>query len=254
MILKPFFCFGSRSSKELGLSIESKQIYTGGTAEIDELLLPGRDGSYLDHKNRRNNTEVVYETYLKAERPEELLRMTTEVNRWLLSQPGQYRRLEDTYDPDHYRKAAITESLEIEQVTKRFARQSVVFTCLPYRYRKSGEHPISFDKTIVLQNDTGFPALPALEIEVTASQYSFVTVRIDYDLADGASPYAQTWETKTGGTLLLDSEAQEARLTSGAVLYLQAERFPTLRPGENTITVSGSGITGCQITPHWREL
>lgn len=253
-ILKPYFTFGSRSGKALGLSIERKQIYTAGTAEIDTLSLPGQDGSYLDYQNRRNNTEVVYETYLKAEHPQDLLRMTTELNRWLLSSPGQYRRLEDTYDPDHYRMAAIVDGIDIEQVTPRFTRQNVVFTCLPYRYRKSGEHPISFENTLVLQNDTGFSALPLLEVEVTAGQYSMVTVRVDYDLTAGSSPYAQTWETPTGGAFLLDTQAQEATLTNSTVLFLQAERFPLLLPGKNTVTVSGSGITGCKLTPHWREL
>lgn len=252
-ILKPYFSFGDRTSLDLRLSIESKDIFDGAADEVDTLSLPGRDGAFLDSKSRSENTEITYETFLKAEHPDELPLMTTELKRWLLSSPGQYRRLEDTYDPDHYRMAAVLGGLSIEQAGRRFTRQSVTFSCHPYRYRKSGEHPFSFESGLTLQNDTGFTALPTFQIKVTASSNAFVTFRIDYDLSLGLSPYTQSFDTPTGGTLTLDSETCECTLNSGNLLYLAPERFPKLHPGKNTITVTGYGITARTLTPHWRE-
>lgn len=255
-ILKPYFTFGDRSSLDLALGIENKDIYSGAADEVDTLTLPGRDGYYLDSKNRAENTEIIYETFLKAETPDELLTRTTELKRWLLSSPGQYRRLEDTYDPDHYRMAAVLGGLNITPAGKRFTRQDITFSCDPYRYRKSGEQPITFESTLTLQNDTGFTALPQLLITVKKSSggLCFVTVRIDYELSLGLSPYAQTLEPEKSGTLSIDSTEQEATLSAGNLYYLCPAAFPVLHPGVNTITVSGSGITSCRLIPNWREL
>ena len=53
-----------------------------------------------------DNARVSYETFLKVAEPWDFPQWTGAVKGWLLGKPGQYLRLEDDYDLDHYRLAA----------------------------------------------------------------------------------------------------------------------------------------------------
>ena len=90
-----------------------------------------------------DNARVSYETFLKVAEPWDFPQWTGAVKGWLLGKPGQYLRLEDDYDLDHYRLAAYTSGLDWTQDWKRFARATIEFSCKPYRYLKSGEEQVS---------------------------------------------------------------------------------------------------------------
>lgn len=249
-ILKPFFVFGGVSSKSMCLTIEDKDILSGAEADVTEYEIPGRDGTVFESNGRYNNIEIAYETYLKVAEQEDLPRFTGELKRWLLSGPGEYRRLEDTYDPDHYRIATVQGGLKIEQAGRRFTRQSILFSCKPFRYRKSGERKIKIGDGLTLQNDTGFTARPKIEINMQGS--GLVLIRVE---GESGTPYATSIETTGAQRLILDSASEEA-LQSGntTTSYIPLDTFPELRPGKNRIIISGAKITSAQITPCWREL
>lgn len=249
-VLKSFFTFGGVSSKDLSLTIEEKDILNCAEADVNGYEIPGRDGVVFESNRRYRNVEITYETYLKVSEKEDLARFTGDIKRWLLSRPGAYRRLEDTYDPDHYRMAAVVGPLEIEESGERFTRQSITFTCKPFRYRKAGEMKIIIGNGITLQNDTGFDALPLFEITMKNSG----TVTISVESESGAR-YEETITAKSASRITVDSEIGEAEQSrTEAVLFFTLDNFPRLLPGKNTITVTGANVASAQITPRWREL
>lgn len=249
-ILKPFFVFGGVSSKSMSITIEEKDILSGAEADVTEYEIPGRDGTVFERNGRYRNIEIIYETYLKVAEKEDLPRFAGELKRWLLSRPGEYRRLEDTYDPDHYRMAAVQGGVKIEPAGRKFTRQSIMFSCKPFRYRKSGERKLAIGNGLILQNDTGFAALPKIEINTQGA--GLVSLHME---SESGTPYTASFEIAGARHLLLDSESKEAvQSDSEATVYLPVDSFPELQPGRNSITISGANITSAQIVPCWREL
>lgn len=249
------FSFGDTSSLSREIYIERKNILGSATPDLEEYEVPGRDGT-LYHWNRRfQNITVEYDTFLKVPEPEDLPRFTGDLKRWLLARPGEYLRLTDTYDPDHFRLAVYAGGLDIDNETRRFTRQTVSFSCLPYRYRKAGETALNLGTTGTLFNDTGFPALPLLRITFLKGNLPPTTqIRIDH--ADGTA-YVQDLDclAEEQSVAILDSEKQLIFDESGEIAaYNTLSSFPVLQPGENKITVTGERVTSVAITPRWREL
>lgn len=61
------------------------------------------------------------------------------------------------------------------------------------------------------------------------------------------------------GGIILDSELGECfnldeTQLKNSVVTLMDEDFPTLQPGTNIISWTGTGVTGITITPRWRDL
>ena len=62
-----------------------------------------------------------------------------------------------------------------------------------------------------------------------------------------------------GGGVILDSELGECfnldeTQLKNSVVTLMDDDFPTLAPGANIISWTGTGVTGITITPRWRDL
>ena len=265
ILLKKLFVFGGRSelsdqqvgrcSLELGLTVERKDTLGGAESDLLEYEVPGRDGTVFVPRNRRKNVTVVYETYLKAPGKRDIPQYVGDIKRWLLAEPGKYRKLEDSYDPDHYRWAVYRGGFNAEEVIRGYTRQAIAFSCLPYRYRKVGDRELHVNQgqSIVLYNDTGFEALPLIQVELSTGTIANVTVRYG---ASGGESVIVTNIPKDVSRVLLWSENKELQLfsTSGEERFAAIDRFPVLYPGKNTLTVVGGRVTGAAIRPLWREL
>ena len=261
-ILNSFY-FDGISSWEQGLVIESKSILNGPEPRLQEWEVPGRDGAEYLFEGYRN-VEVSYTTFLKACREEELPQRAGALKAWLLGKPGEYLRLEDVYDPDHYRLASYGGGLDFENHWKLFARQTAAFSCKPYRYLRAGENRLSsqMDSSgrrhlLTAFNPTGFASLPVVELYLGES-FSGGAVDLQGEYEDG-SVYEQTLTgipvRLLGTVLYLDCERQLIRDSLGELVQSgELEEFPTLLPGKTQLTVSGSGLSGFGVVPRWREL
>lgn len=253
------FYFSGVSSVERGIVVERRSILNGPEPDLQEYAIPGRDGAVYFSNNRRKNVEISYETFLRVPRVWNLDPWLTSLKSWLLASPGEYFRLEDDFDPGHYRMAAYIGGLEIDHSWQRLSRQTVPFTCLPYRYLKDGDALIGgrLGLTVTACNPTRFPSLPQIVVVMGASAPSSFRLQIDYE--DGT----RYVETVTGilpdsYAVLIDSAAQIIRNGSSdgepMLTTAELEVFPTLKPGVNTITVTGDGLSSVGVYPKWREL
>lgn len=254
-ILNSFY-FDGISSRERGLVIESKSVLNGPEPRLQEWDVPGRDGTAYLFEGYQN-VEVSYTTFLKACREEELPQRAGALKAWLQGKPGEYLRLEDDYDPDHYRLATYGGGLDFDSRWKLFARQTATFSCKPYRYLRAGEHRLSSrGNTLTVFNPTEFEALPVMELYLGENFSGDVVLQAEYE--DG-SVYEQTLTgipARLAGTVLyLDCERQLIRDSLGELVQSgELEEFPTLLPGKTQLTVSGSGLSGFGVVPRWREL
>ena len=255
-----YFSFNEVSSLEYNLVIESKSILNAPEPDLQSYQIPGRDGNLYISNNRWNGVQVSYDTFLRVHNQDDIQAYLASVKNWLMAQPGEYLRLEDTYDLDHYRLGTYVTGLEVENSWRWFTRQTIQFECLPYRYLRTGDDSLtSSGDPLTVYNPTGFTALPQLTIYFGARLDDSYTIKIQDE--DGDAYYQQTLTgvpaSLSYSDLIIDSQNQEIRDSTGALVpTADVDLFPYLKPGTSTISVTPDALsqTRFAFTPHWREL
>ena len=161
---------------------------------------------------------------------------------WLHSASG-YARLEDTYEPDHYRMAYYSESLSIENLFNEAGKATLNFVCKPQRYLKSGETPVTFTAAGIIQNGTGFASSPILKVTTNNTQGSVSIGNHSITIKAGAGT----------DPITIDCELQDAwsgTTNKNSYIVLTNGEFPTIDPGIQTVTFDG-GVQSVEVTPRW---
>ncbi|MBQ8579349.1 MAG: hypothetical protein IJ448_01490 [Oscillospiraceae bacterium] len=243
MVMRDGFTFGAKSTKDFSMHAEKYPAIGGPQRKRTTVSVAGRNGDLHYTENAFQNYAQSYDCYFHGEQsaPE----MAHAVKAWLLGS-GAYQRLEDPYDPDHFRLATFAGPLDIENQFNRYGRCVVNFDCAPQAFLKSGEFPESFTAAGELLNPTAFTALPLITLYGTGAgtlTVGGVTVTI-HEIED---------------EMILDCEMQNAyRQTDDNAVEnmnscIYAPEFPALAPGSNIISWTGD-ITGVKIIPRWWEL
>ena len=252
------FFFDEVTSRDYNLVIESKSILNAPEPDLQEYEIPGRDGTVFISNNRRRNVDISYTTFLRVPIQEDIQPYVTSIKNWLLAKPGQYLRLEDTYDLEHYRLATYRQGLDFEHTWRWYTRQTATFSCKPYRYLRDGDNRVTASAgQAVVYNPTMFDALPEIYLYLGQNYGGSSNITITYE--DGTK-YEQTVSGITrqyvGTNVILDAENQVVKAEFPEALINTAELavFPSLKPGTNTISITGGGMSGFAVVPHWREL
>ena len=245
-VLRSYLRFDGKDSRDFGLSIEQPEITKKPKRKVNRISVPGRSGDYLDDEGAYENAEVSYRVWCRKEERDRVLLSVDEVAKWL--SPADYRVLSDSYDPDYFRLAACLEPIDTEIIVRRFARQTLVFTCDPYKYSWAGNQMLRFRGTEAkLYNKEGYESLPLIRVygagsitlTVNGKNWTLSNVATSIDL-DSAS--MRTTDGLTGAA------ADHKKTGSG---------YPVLVPGENTLSIAGvSGGIADQIgiVPRWRRI
>ena len=236
------FIFNGVGSASMGLAITGSGTYNAPERDLEIIQIPGRNGDLVvDHK-RYKNILVSYPVSIC----DDFASYAEGVRSWLLSSGG-YQRLEDDYDPDHFRMALYKGPLNFTAGFQNLTGEaSITFDCKPQRFLKSGEQPIVLNAEDWILNPTAFPALPLITVYGTGpgtlhvGDYTVEILQID-DL------------------LTLDSETEDAYKDNvGAVRryqndYISAPYFPELASGASRVYWTGD-LTGVEIIPRWWRL
>lgn len=241
-----FFSYQKKDSRDFGLRIESKKVLSAPSFNQKFVEIPGRDGRLLLPGGEFSNAEIVFTCFVIAKDGDELMQRIKDIKAWLLQKPDRYHRLENSYEKEFFRKAVFTSKLDIEEEMKKIGRMTLTFSCLPYRYLKSGEtqERVSLPSAAI-HNPMEISSLPEFKIQGTGS-LSFILQN-----REGLFPFELKGD---GKEITIDSErmlvfsADENR--SGS---FKAPLFPFLAPGDNRIETS-QNITEFLIRPNWRCL
>lgn len=236
------FWFDHQCCSDFGLIASGSGTFGAPQRDVDIVSVVGRNGDLIIDNGRYKNITVSYPVFIR----ENFAERAQAARSWLLSKDG-YKRLEDNYDPHHYRLAAFAGPIDFDmKFLNRIGEATLKFNCKPQRFLKQGEHPVSLLSGAVLHNPTAFTALPLITVYGAAAGdliIGGITVQIK-ELTD---------------QITLDCELQDAyrHVGDGAPENkngcIYAPEFPVLQPGDNLIVYSG-GITGVTITPRWWEL
>lgn len=129
--------YNGKNSLELGVYTTGSGSFDAAELDVDKYEIPGRNGDLILSNNRYKNIEITYPAFI----PKAFMDKVQNVRNWLRSS-RIYARLEDTYDPDHYRLGIPTgvQSFSPEHRNDG-ANFEMTFDCKPQRFLKAGETP-----------------------------------------------------------------------------------------------------------------
>ena len=238
-----YFEYKGIRSSDMGIRIESKNVFSGPEYEMDFLSIPGRDGDLIADGGRFPNIQVTYTVFIPAKTPSELANKITAVKNWLYSGLNSYHTLSDTYDTAFFRYGVFAGKLDIEDELTRIGLCTISFSCRPFRYTEVGTASITLSASgDVVSNPYPFSSKPYLRIEGDGEG----TLTIQSETVN------TTWNfTDIDEYVEVDSEQmnfyKDTELKNDTV---SGSGFPLLYPGENTISYSG-GITAVTVIPRW---
>lgn len=241
-----YFEYNGIRSTDLGVRIQSKNIYSSPKFDLSFIAVPGRDGELLSSNHRYPNTEVSYTCFVAAKTIQELSDKLTAIKGWLYAEPDAYHPLTDSYEPGFVRKAIFNNKLDITDQCRKLGVFTVHFSCYPYRYLLSGQSVQTFSaSSFTLTNPYPFQAKPYIKINGSGS--GTLTIQ------SGSSNKIWRFSTLNGYT---ECDSELMNFYHGTTLKndtVEGDGFPIFYNGVNTITFSG-GITSIEIIPRWRTL
>ena len=242
-VSKHNFMFGAVDSADYNVLIGGDAVYDSPPRDVEQVEVPGRNGTITIDHGRFDNYELSYQAYIYVGGLHLFSEIVNRFRNALASQKG-YQRLWDSFNPGQYRLAQFVNGFDAKpMMNNTVAELELKFNCKPQRFLLSGDESIDWTSSGTLENPTPFEALPNLlvygsgqltiegnTITVGSSQSRIVT--IDSELME-------CYEIVGSGLVPLNS-----------VVSFSTGEFPVLQPGLNHITL-GSGITQIKIVPHW---
>ena len=208
-------------------------------AERGELVqVPGRSGYLWASDDAYNNvlTRVQCQTTDEAD--------MAAIGAWLRG-AGELRFSDD---PGRFYRARVTKEFSRSAAMNRFVNQefTVTFDCQPFLYHTDVEDVEITASPYTITNPGTYKSAP--KIKITGTGDVTLTIGTQIVLITGVE-----------GGVIIDSELGDCfNLTESALLNdkvsLLDEDFPTLAPGDNIISWTGTGVTKVTITPRWRDL
>lgn len=237
--MEKYLYFNGHSSDEYFCHIEHKPEIPVPEAKYEEYEVPGRNGKLHADLGYYDNITVTYQLYFHGKNPTAEDART--VKKWLAGTPGAHQ-LSDGYDPSFFYFATAKPG-SISNILNKYGRLSVDFDCDPRHFLVSGYQAAALENGQTLLNPLDQVALPYLEITGNGAEGRVVVNGVEF----AAMPPADR-------VLYADCENWDAYVTGGTnANTLVGGTWPTLRPGENTISWSG-GVTGVTLTPRWWTL
>lgn len=232
--------YNGRSSKEIGLEVETFPSYQAPRRKYETIHVPGRNGDLLLDEGSWENTTRSYEVSIGSFR-RHYYEMMNAVSEWLHSS-YTYARLEDSYEPEYYRLGVYLEETSMSNIFNHGGKGRIDFNCKPQRFLKIGDYATVVTKDTIIQNPTRYESLPIIKVYGTGSG----TLEV-------GDCYIQI--TDIGNEIIIDSEIQDAYLgdqNKNQVISIP-KGFPQLSTGQTKISFSG-GISKVEVIPKWFTL
>lgn len=236
------FVFGGESSLDYGLYITESGVFGAPERSITEQNVPGRNGAILIDDGYYKPRAVKYKVWLDSPAASDRAALSRRVAAWLLSNPGEYRELYDSYDPDYCKIAYYSGGIDMDASDAPILQQTLAFSCKPYQYLRSSLRLRQLVNGETLVNPHRFPAAPY--IKITGSGDITLSVGNNSWLLSGVDGYieldSERMSTYKGTQLLNDHKSGTG--------------YPTLAVGHTGIRWSGGTVQKIEIMPRWCTL
>ena len=227
--------FNSINSLAYGVYISGTGVFNAPARDREMIKVPGRNGAIIIDHGRYENIEITYPAFIIKDLAEKVRIFANK-----LLEPVDYVRLEDTYNPDEFRLAVLSQGMDVNPVSWLAAGSfDLIFNCRPERFLKSGESVTTLTAGGTISNPTDMPSKPLIRVTGAGT----ITVNgTAIEIASHSLSYID-----------IDCDLQEAYCgATNANQYITALEFPTLDSGANSVALSG--VTKVEITPRWWQL
>lgn len=228
--------FNGKALSDFNAFWDGSQVFVKPERSVEKIEIMGKSGDLTIDNGRFTNLPLSFNCFIR----DHFIENYEELMNYLYSQKG-YQRLETSTEPDVYRMAQYNEANEPNTgAFLKYGSFTLEFDCMPQKWLKLGEIPISVSGTQVVLNPTRQEAKPLIMVTGTG------TFRINTDTC--------TLDTNTG-TTYIDCEIQDAYeglINRNPNFTTTGESFPVLKEGNNNIEVP-SGMT-MTIVPRWWRL
>lgn len=122
-----YFTYNGVKSSDMGIRIESKNVFSSPKYDVAFESIPGRHGDLIMGGGRYPNVQITYSVFVPAKTVSELASKITAIKGWLYAGQNAYHELTDTYDNAFFRKAVFASNLDIEDELNRIGTFTVSF-------------------------------------------------------------------------------------------------------------------------------
>ena len=189
--------FNGISSQDFGLVVEKVPSSVHASRRGNLISIPGRNGVIVREDGSFDTYAQEYDIWFSESKEygnRSAYDMARDIAVWLLGASG-FCRLEDDFEPEHYRLARYSGALDVDMILLQCGKARLTFDFQPQRYLKSGDTPISYegDSSTVFSivNPTKFEARPLLKFVDTSVEPDFVQQTLTWNrnriIASGGS-------------------------------------------------------------------
>ena len=231
--MKHFFTLDGKSSVDFDTWIANGNMWDGAEHDDEAVEVPGRNGAIIFNNGRYRNFSAVLSCYI----PSDMQRNVDGLRAFLSSRHG-YCKYEDNLHPMEYRMVRYKGGFSLSAADRVGASVDLTFDCKPQRFLKSGDITVTYTGNGTIFNHTNYAARPLIRCVGTGGTVAIGGVSV----------------TVTGCTssVTIDCdlmEAYEGTVSRNGTTTLNNGAFPTIKPGEWTVTFTG--FTRVEITPRW---
>lgn len=232
--MRNYLIYDGKNLADFGVWISGSGTANAPSRSVETVSVPGRNGTLTFDNGKFDNALVRYPAFIRQNFDRNMAEL-----RKFLGMSGTYRRLEDTYNPEEFHMARYVSALETTPSQHHVAgRFTLEFDCMPQRFLKSGEIPMSLTVPTTLHNP-GMEALPLITVYGTgAGSVTVGGVTVDIKSLDEY--------------VILDCDTQNAYrgILENKNNTISAPEFPTIPPGESRVGWTG-GVERVEIVPRW---
>lgn len=236
------FLFNDMNSyDDCGLYIEKRPAPMTPQRDITKTHIPGRSGDVIQDNGCYLNTTLTYKVSCSD------IDSNLDAIKKMFDVVG-YAKLFDTYDPDFYRYASVSNLISFEEELLNVGRANIEFDCEPYRYLTMGMYSrkLSVDQSNMtsLTNEYDHNALPKIYFQAAAG--TTCTIMVNSESFSYTMPPDQT-------KVYIDSASESCYFGGkNLVAGYNSDSWPCLLPGANTLCVIGA--INALIYPRWRTI
>jgi Phage-related protein len=241
------FEYNGRKLSELGAVISENPHYALSVRELNFDKIPQKSGDIITDKKRFKNLSVTYNvtsvpTFANITEQS----FVNTLSEWLLS-TYEYGILRDTYSVGYFRKAVVTGITEPSVIVSGVVSAKVTFNSDPFLYSDIGINTISLTSannaaSATIINPEQWDSEPIIKINGSGN-FSVSVGNVSFNLT-GVNNY-----------IIIDKPNEDVYDSGGSCNdKLSGLYLPTLKAGENNITITGNNSFSIDITPNWRRL
>lgn len=231
------FTYNGVNSAAYNLFISGEGTFDAPAPVIDEIEIPGRNGTLIIPEGRFNNISVTYPGIIRGN----FAANAQSIRNWLLSVQN-YARLTDDYGTGEYRMALFAGKLTFDPTAANLnGIVKITFNCKPQRFLTSGESATTISTSgSTITNPTAFASQPLIQVNGTANGTGTLTV-------NGTTITISNITNQ----MMIDCDTMNAyKGTTNLNGDISASVFPVLGAGANTVSWTGN-ISSVKITPRW---